>query len=43
MPWIGLLVYWSLVGAGYLTAIPTLSSFVPLFFTVVALPHELPL
>ena len=43
LPWSRLLVNWSLVGAWYLTTIPTLSSFVPLFSTVVAFPHELPL
>ena len=43
LPWSHLLVYWSSVGAWYLTATTTLSSFVPLFSTVVALPNELPL
>ena len=43
LPWSCLLVYGSSVVAWYLTATPTLSSFVPLFSTVVALPHELPL
>ena len=38
-----LLIWLSLVGAWYLTTTPTLSSFVPLFSIVVALPHELPL
>ena len=39
-PWIGLLVYWSPVGAWYLATTPILSSFVSLLFTVMALPHE---
>ena len=43
LPWSHLLVYWSSVGAWYLTTTTTLSSFVPLFSTVVAFPHELPL
>ena len=43
LPWSCLLVYWSSVGAWYLTTTPTISSFVPLFSTVLALPHELPL
>ena len=43
LPWNSLLIWWSLVGVWCFTANPTLSSFVPLFSTGVALPHELPL
>ena len=43
LPWSHLLICLSSVGAWYLTTTPTLSSFVPLFSTVMALPHELPL
>ena len=41
--WIGLLVWWSSVGACYFTTTPTLCSFIPLFATVVTLPTELSL
>ena len=43
LPWSHLLICLSLVGVSYLTTTTTLSSFVPLFSTVMALPHELPL
>ena len=43
LPWSHLIMCLSSVGMWYLTTIPILSSFVPLFSTVVALPHELPL
>ena len=43
LPWSHLLICLSLVGAWYFTTTPTLSSFVPLFSTVMALPHEPPL